>query len=114
MPDEVFVLRELGCCIRIADLIHAVNRAPELSRIEVETARLAVMRRSDRLSKSYLGGISEPRLSEPVLVGALAEALWIIDGNHRLERRIRLQIEHTGVIFVPADVLLQHLEALDF
>jgi len=110
MHDEVFVLRQLGCCIQIAGLIRAINKAADLPAHKFSTADLAAMHRSDGLSRSHLAGISEQRLHEPLIVCELRDEMWIVDGNHRLEKRLSLGIETTTAVVVPPELWTRYLE----
>jgi hypothetical protein len=112
MLDEVFVLRQLCICIRIGELIGAVNEAEDLPAREFLTADLAAMHRSDGISQNHLAQIDAQRLREPLVVCELADEMWVVDGNHRLEKRRRFGLQMTTAVVVPPELLFRYMEPL--
>jgi len=97
--DEVLVLQVFGIQIDISGLIEHINNNPSRHQIcECETHKLLKLNRTDGINRETLSQIKESRLNQPVLVAAIDEYEWIIDGNHRLLKRLELGKETTPYI----------------
>ena len=114
LPDEVFVMRGHGICIRVADMIDAVNAAPDVVASWHATADLMALFRSHRINDNCIKRMTAERRDQPLLVLALPGESWVIDGNHRLVARSLLGIAETAAIVVPPDISSQCIDPLGF
>ena len=97
--DEVLVLQTFGIKINISGLIDYINRNSSVFQIkECDTGVLLSINRTDGINSKNLKQISEMRLEQPVLVTAIDEHQWLIDGNHRLLKRHELGKQTTNYI----------------
>lgn len=99
VADEVLVLQSFGIQIDIAGLIDHINSNESQYQVcECATNRLLEANRTDGISQEVLVQMSESRSSQPILIAAIDEYEWIIDGNHRLLKRVDLEKETTCYI----------------
>jgi hypothetical protein len=99
--DEVLVLRSFGIQINIASLIDHINSNEGLYQVcECATSRLLEVNRTDGINRELLTQMPEYRSNQPILVAAIDEYEWIIDGNHRLLKRAELGKESTCYISI--------------
>lgn len=88
VDDEVFILKSFEMKIMISELIDFINSNWDLfEAIECETDVLLNLNGSDYINPSNLNFMSEFRMDEPVLVTKINGYDFIIDGNHRLQKR---------------------------
>ena len=88
VDDEVFILKSFEMKIMISELINFINSNWDLFEvIECETDVLLNLNGSDYINPSSLNFMSEFRMDEPVLVTKINGYDFIIDGNHRLQKR---------------------------
>ena len=86
--DEVFILKSFELQIMISELIDFINSNGNLFEvIECETDILLNLNGSDYINPSNLNSMSEFRVDEPVLVAKIDDYEFLIDGNHRLQKR---------------------------
>lgn len=108
VDDEVFLLKSLEIQIMISELIDFINFNSELFDVrECETDILLNLNRSDYINPNNLNSISESRLDEPVLVTKIGDYEFLIDGNHRLQKRKVLSKFKTKYILVNGEQLDQ-------
>lgn len=100
LSDEVFVLQAFGIQIDIAGLIGDINNNEGQYQVsECSTSRLLEVNRTDEINKEVLTEMTESRSNQPILITAIDEYEWIIDGNHRLLKRVELAKE--SVRYIP-------------
>ncbi|NVK57907.1 MAG: hypothetical protein HWE26_20090 [Alteromonadaceae bacterium] len=89
--DEIFVLQDFGIQIDIAGLIDHINSNEDQYQVcECATSRLLEVNRADGINREVLANMSDSRSNQPILVTAIDEYEWVIDGNHRLIKRAEL------------------------
>ncbi|ODS24094.1 hypothetical protein AB835_05595 [Candidatus Endobugula sertula] len=99
VADEVIVLQDFEIQINIADLIdHINNNESQYQVLECTTNQLLGLNRTDGINNEVLGKMNKERSNQPILVTAIDEYEWIIDGNHRLLKRAQLGKELTSYI----------------
>ncbi|MEJ2046345.1 MAG: ParB/Srx family N-terminal domain-containing protein [Reinekea sp.] len=99
VDDEVLVLQTFGIQIDIAALIEEINSNSDQFLIhECETEILLGINRTDGINVEVLKNIKEARLNQPILVTAIDDSEWVIDGNHRLLKRQELGRKMTNYI----------------
>ena len=114
LPDEVFVVGSYGLRIQVHGLIDWINNSPNVDAVWCSTDDLLRLRRSDRVQAAVVASMPDHRRDEPVLLCQLLEEWWVIDGNHRLEKRRRDSLAQTLAVPVPPDVIAGFLEELGF
>jgi hypothetical protein len=113
VSDECFVCGDLGVLIKIVDIIDVINGTDvELEAFSCPIEELLQMKRADRLDRPTLEKMSKRRRDEPIVIAKLGGNYWIIDGNHRLERRRNDGFEDALVIEAPAELLEQCIAPL--
>ena len=97
--DEALILNSFAIKIRIAELIEHINEHSEEYKIlECDTSILVGLNRTDYINYEVLEKMSNDRLEEPVLVTSIDEYEFVIDGNHRLQKRHQLGRDITKYI----------------
>jgi len=101
MVDEVFVLQTFGIQIDIVALIDEINNKNEEYAIcECLTEELLSINRTDNINTEIVNNMNDARFNQPIIVTAINDSLWVIDGNHRLFKRYKLGKKMTYYIFI--------------
>lgn len=105
--DEVFVVDIFeNKIINIDYLIDAINRN-EISYTmnEMNISLLLSYITSNKIDETFLINMEKSRRDEPIILATCWGETRIIDGNHRLKKRLKDGYDSCMVIFVPLDIL---------
>lgn len=115
LHDEVFVIREHSMLIDIASLIDAINQKEIMfNTVEMKSDFLAIFIKSDIYNKKALQKMTDKRRDEPIIITNFGNKNRIIDGNHRLIKRINDGYKTCFVITVPPSILKLFSEPLGY
>lgn len=115
LHDEVFIIKEHSLLIDIASLIDAINRKEIIFDTgELRSDFLATFTKSERYDNKTLLEMTNSRRDEPIIISNFGGANRVIDGNHRLIKRISEGYETCLIIGVSPAILEQFSESLGF
>lgn len=104
--DEILVLQFFGIQINITGIVDRINSNEDQFQVcECATRRLLEVNRTDGINREVLDKMTESRISQPILVTVIDEYEWVIDGNHRLFKRVELARESTCYIPINGEQL---------
>jgi hypothetical protein len=115
LHDEVFIIREHSMLIDIASLIDAINQKEIMfDTVEMKSDFLATFIKSDIYNKKALQKMTDKRRDEPIIITNFGNKNRIIDGNHRLIKRINDGYKTCFVITVSPSILELFSEPLGY
>ena len=109
------MIREASLLVKIHHLIEAINN----NEVEFKTGHMTMefissLVTSDRVCESTINNMPDYRRDQPLIYTYIADQGRIIDGNHRLAKRISDGYPSCEVIAVDPEVLLKFCEELGF
>lgn len=108
-PDEVFVIRRHNLCVRVAEMIDAVNRDPDVTCSKMPVSQVLDFERSTAIDEASVERMADSRRDQPVIVLPYDDGYWLVDGNHRLLARARQGFADVDVVIVSEDLFLAHV-----
>lgn len=112
---EAFILKECALVIDVEGLVDALNRRCfPFETVEMEMEELELFAKLDFREDRILTEMTDVRRDEPVIVASYGRELRVVDGNHRIKKRMLDGFGCCEVIIVPPAVLCQFAEPLAF
>ena len=109
--DEEYTIRKYSLKINISNLIDAINKSEikyELEELKIEELPLVII--SEGIDEKYMKNINDKRRDEPIIITIINEELFLIDGNHRLNKRIQDGFKIFKILFILPNELERFIE----
>lgn len=107
-PNEVFTILKWHLEIRIHDLIDYIASLSICDAFESTTANVTEIHEfntSHEIKSEVVNKMEESRKVQPLLVVCIQNEFWVIDGNHRLQKKTQDGDTECEFILVPNELL---------
>lgn len=114
-PDEVYIILKWHLEIRIHELIDyltSLQGSIELKLVSASVNDILEFNTSHEIKMEHINSMNESRKTQPILIACIQNECWVIDGNHRLNKREQDGDIECDVILIPNEVLYKYSQPL--